>query len=208
MTGRIITARHGRPDISREVKLDRAAYRDWWAQYDLAGLAPGQHPPDSLVSIAANAKTIFTSTLPRAIETAQAVTSGKREIPASETFVEAHLPPPPLPWIKASPDFWGVASRVFWILGYAPADYEGVVPAWARVVDIADQLVEASQEGDVLLCAHGYLNWMIDRELRKRRQWDLVARDRGNDFWSWRAYLPEGSMPVPSVSPTDLKEVI
>jgi len=97
---------------------------------------------------------------------------------------------------------------MFWILGYAPEDYEGVAPAWARVVDIADQLVEASQEGDVLLCAHGYLNWMIDRELRKRRQWDLVARDRGNDFWSWRAYLPEGSMSVPSVSPTDLKEVI
>ena len=189
MAGRIITARHGRPDLSREVKLSAADYGEWWQEYDRSGLAPDQTPPDSLVSLAKNAATILSSDLPRALETAHAI-AGRDDIVGDAAFVEAHLPPPPFPLIKAGPQFWGVASRVCWMMGYAPGDFEPVSKAWQRVGRFTDRLIEESQHGDVVLCAHGYLNWMIDRELRKRRQWAMVARDRGNDYWSWRAYLP------------------
>lgn len=187
MSGRIITARHGRPNLSREVRISSREYGDWWAQYDLSGLHPDERPPQSLVDLASSAKTVLSSTLPRAIETAQWVTGGEREVPADVIFVEAALPPPPIPFLKLRPGTWGVISRCFWFWGYAPNGVEGHRAAWKRVAQIGDRLNELSKDGDVLLCAHGYLNWMIDRHLT-RNGWDQKSREGGNDYWSWRTY--------------------
>ena len=56
-----------------------------------------------------------------------------------------------------------------------------------------------AKSGDVLLCPHGYLNWMIDRRLRGHG-WRRSERDRGNDYWSWRVYEPDGAR-APSRAP-------
>lgn len=189
MTGRIITARHGRPNLSRDVRITAADYGAWWEQYDASGLHPDETPPPSLINLAAKAKTVLSSTLPRAIETARQATKGAREVPADPMFVEAPLPPPPVPFLKFSPTTWGVVSRTFWFLGYAPAGVESHFGAWRRVDEIADRLIALAGEGDVLLCAHGYLNWMIDRRLRGSG-WRRAEREGGNKFWSWRIYEP------------------
>lgn len=192
MTGRIITARHGRPDLSRDVTITARDYGDWWARYDESGLHPDERPPEGLVALAGRAKTVLSSTLPRAIETAQQATNGSREVPADPMFVEAPLPPPPWPdFIKLRPGQWGVVSRILWNLGYAPAGVESVGDAWLRVDKIIARLDALSRDGDVLLCAHGYLNWMIDRRLR-RDGWTRIERDGGNHYWSWRIYEPAG----------------
>jgi len=188
MVGRIITARHGRPNLSRDVRITASDYGAWWAQYDESGLHPEEEPPQSLVDLAATATTVLSSTLPRAIETARQATRGEREVPADPMFVEAPLPPPPAPgFIKLSPTAWGIVSRTFWFLGYAPAGVESHREAWTRVGEIADRLAALSEKGDVLLCAHGYLNWMIDRRLRSAG-WRRAGREGGNHFWSWRIY--------------------
>lgn len=193
MTGRIITARHGRPDLSREVTITAKEYGAWWVRYDQSGLAPDERSPESLAALARGAKTVLSSTLPRAIETARQATSGSREVPADPMFVEAPLPPPPFPdFLKLRPGQWGVISRIFWILGYAPEGIENHGQTWARVTKIAARLETHAQDGDVLLCAHGYLNWMIDRRL-KREGWACVERDGGNRYWSWRVYEPAGA---------------
>ncbi|MEM1381776.1 MAG: histidine phosphatase family protein [Pseudomonadota bacterium] len=190
MAGMIVTARHGRPDVDRSVKITAREYGLWWANYDESGLAPGQTPPDGLVSIASDAKVVLCSTLPRAIETADAVVDNARIVPRDALFVEAPLPPPPFfpSFIKLTPTTWGVISRTFWFFGYAPKGTETHWGARRRVISVADRLgAEAQASGDVLLCAHGYLNWMIHRVLKKRG-WELVEHQGGNNYWSYRAY--------------------
>lgn len=198
MVGRIITARHGRPDLSRDVRITAREYGNWWAQYDMSGLHPDEHPPESLLEVASSATHIICSTLPRAIETAEKIVDEGRIVPQDSLFVEAPLPPPPIPLIRLRPGTWGVVSRTFWIFGYAPNGAEGHFAAWRRVKMIADRLIDLSAEGDVVLCAHGYLNWMIDRHMQKKRRWQKVAHEGANHYWSWRAYertVPE-TMPA------------
>ncbi len=192
MTGRIITARHGRPDLARDVTITAREYGDWWRQYDASGLAADERPPAGLVALADEAETILSSTLPRAIETARHVGGADRQIPADPMFVEAPLPPPPFPnFISLSPGQWGVVSRTLWFLGFAPEGVENHLQSWRRVRKITARLAELAEGGDVVLCAHGYLNWMIDQQLR-RESWVRASRDGGNHFWSWRIYEPSG----------------
>ena len=192
MTGRIITARHGRPNLSRDVRITAREFGAWWAQYDESGLHPDEEPPQSLIDLASEATTVLSSTLPRAIETARHATRGERDAPADPMFVEAPLPPPPVPGIRLSPTTWGVISRSFWFFGYAPPGVETHAQAWGRVNEIAERLAGLAEKGDVLLCAHGYLNWMIDRKLRASG-WRRAGREGGNHYWSWRIYEPTGA---------------
>lgn len=195
MTGRIITVRHGKPDLSRAVKITAREYGDWWQRYDESGLQPDERPTQLLIDLGASMKTVVSSSLPRAIETAQLITQGKREIPADPVFVEAPLPPPPVPLIKLRPGSWGVISRSFWFSGYAPGNVESHFDTWGRVREVTKRLAAYAQDGDVMLCAHGYLNWMIDQQLRKE-SWARVNRYGGNKHWSWREYHPSGSSDI------------
>jgi hypothetical protein len=47
-SGAIILTRHGEPALSRDVKLSAHEYREFWAQYEVLGLLPGQAPPAAL----------------------------------------------------------------------------------------------------------------------------------------------------------------
>lgn len=192
MVGRIITARHGRPNLSRDIRISAKDFGAWWARYDESGLHPDEAPPQSLIDLSSKATTILSSTLPRAIETARHATRGEKEVPADPIYVEAPLPPPPVPLLKLSPTTWGVISRSFWFLGYAPGGVESHREAWARVDEIANRLADYASRGDVLLYAHGYLNWMLDRKLRASG-WRRAEREGGNHYWSWRIYEPAGA---------------
>lgn len=192
MTGRIITVRHGKPDLSREVRITGREYGDWWQQYDRSGLHPDERPSAALIKLASAAATVLSSTLPRAVETARHITKGEREVPADALFVEAPLPPPPVPFLRLRPGTWGVISRTLWVCGYAPGEIEPQSQTWRRVHQITDRLIHHATGGDVMLCAHGYLNWMIDRSLRSKG-WSLSRRSGGNDYWSWRIYEADGT---------------
>ncbi len=157
MSGRIITARHGCPDVDRSVRITAEEYGTWWANYDLAGLAPGQEPPQSLLDIASECALVLSSTLPRAIEPAAKVVRGRMTVPQDSIYVEAPLPPPPVPWMKLNPTRWGQISRGFWFLGYAPDGVESHWSARERVRQVSRRLItHAEAGGDVLLCAHGF----------------------------------------------------
>lgn len=199
MAGRIITARHGRPNLSRDMRISARAYGDWWKRYDASGLHPDETPPKELVALAEQASTVLSSTLPRAVETARQVTRGRRSVPAEALFVEAPLPPPPVPYLKLRPGQWGVVSRAFWVLGFAPEGVERVHDTWKRVDSIVAALSSHAEKGDVLLCAHGYLNWMIHRRLL-RRGWAMRQQDGGHHYWSWRVYEVAASAPRASAA--------
>lgn len=181
--GQIIIARHGEPDLNRYERVDWRGYERWWAAYDLAGLKPGQTPPEALCAQAREARTVFASTLPRAIETARAC-AGEREVVIDPVFVEAALPPPPWPG-RFRARTWGVYARCAWWLGCARGR-ETRQQAEKRACQAAAQLVEAANHGPVALFAHGWFNRMLRPSLHAQG-WHCVV-DGGDDYWSWRRY--------------------
>lgn len=186
LPGSIIIARHGEPDADRRMVLDWRGYEHWWDDYDLAGLKPGQSAPQALCSAASQAPSVFTSTLRRAIETAQACV-GAREMTQSSVFVEAPLPPPPIPG-RFKARTWGVYARCSWWLGLSRGK-ESRRQAETRAEEAAAILIEAAQHGDVALFAHGWFNRML-RPVLKRHGY-VCVRDGGDDYWSWRRYEPK-----------------
>lgn len=187
--GAITLVRHGEPALSRRQMLDWKGYRDWWAKYEEGGLLEGQTPPRCLNDYARDARYIYSSTLRRAIETAQAVCHGRSFMPL-DILVEAPLPPPHLPtWIKLSPKSWGwgTVSRLWWWYSDRHESGETRAQAEIRAKKAADFLVDKAREGgDVLVLAHGYFNLMISLELKKMGFIKTV--EQGFKYWGCRRY--------------------
>ncbi len=187
--GAITLVRHGEPALSRRALLDWEGYRDWWAKYEESGLLEGQTPPHILIGYARDARYIYSSTLRRSIETAQAV-CGKRPFESLDMLVEAPLPPPRLPrFIRLSPKSWGwgTVSRLWWWYTDGHGAWETRKDAVARARRAADFLMEKAREGgDVLVLAHGYFNLMISLELKKMGYIKTV--EQGFKYWGCRRY--------------------
>lgn len=185
--GAIILTRHGEPALSRKCLLTARQYGDWWAKYEIGGLLAGQTPPAELVAAAQGAGAIYASTRQRAQETAAAVAAG-REVMSDVLFIEAPLPPPPIPdWIKLSPRWWGVVSRFWWHAFNHHGGQETRIEAEARAEQAAQILIARAEGGqDVLVFAHGYFNHMVGARL-KADGWRLV-QNQGFKYWSQRRY--------------------
>lgn len=183
----MILARHGQPALSRRVMLCADQYREWWADYEIGGLAEGQSPPQLLRDAAQRAGFIIASTRLRSVETASALASG-RAFAEDPLFIEAPLPPPHWPrWLKLSPRIWGVVSRFWWWVFNQHDQQESRAQAEARADEAARQLAALAAGGqDVLVVAHGFFNTMVGRALR-RRGWRCVE-DGGYRYWSARRF--------------------
>ena len=182
----IVLARHGEPGLSRRVKLTSDGYRDWWAAYEEVGLLEGQVAPERLKAYAARAKHILSSTRPRSIETARAI-SGEGAFDSHPMLIEAPLPPPRFPeFIRFSPRTWGVIARLWWWLFNHHDGQETRDQAKARARRTAETLVEMAASGPVLVLAHGFFNGMIGQEL-KSLGWRL-ADNQGFRYWSARRF--------------------
>jgi broad specificity phosphatase PhoE len=180
-------ARHGEPALSRDIKLTAPGYRDWWARYEEGGILTGQTPPPGLLEMSRQAHVIFASTRRRAMETAQAVVQD-RPVIHDPIFIEAPLPPPPLPRaIQMNPRTWGFVSRVaWWFFGHHEGQ-ETKREAVVRAREAASRLVEAAEAGqNVLVLAHGFFNTMVGMEL-KRLGWSKVE-GRGYKYWSSKRF--------------------
>jgi broad specificity phosphatase PhoE len=185
--GAIILARHGEPAISRAVRLTASEYRQFWSDYEVLGLAPGQTPPGGLIKLAADAGTVVASTRLRSIQSAQAVVRG-RAFESEPLYVEAPLPPPPWPgWVRMSPKAWGFIARFWWWFFNHTEGLESRTEAEARASVAAARLESIAASGqDVVVVAHGFFNFMIGRAL-KRRGWRLAASE-GYRYWATRRF--------------------
>ena len=187
MSGAVILVRHGEPALSRKVRLTAAGYRDWWARYELGGLKPGQTPPEPLGAMATTAKEVLSSTRERAIQSARAVVRGG-PFASEDQFIEAPLPSPPAPdWMKLSPRWWGVVSRLWWRAFNYHDGQESHARAKVRAGVAADALIARASGGEtVMLIAHGYFNFMIGSAL-EARGWRRTL-NQGFRYWSARRY--------------------
>lgn len=178
----------GAPALSRRGWVSRDGYTDWWAEYGRVGLAPDETPPPLLKALASKVVQFVASPIPRAKATAELLAEG-REIHVDEVYEEAPLPAPlVIPFLRLPPPIWGFASRISWWLGYS-AGGETRYQAEIRAREAADRLIElaANKNGDVLLCGHGWFNFMAAKELRKRG-WTTVESSGVSGYWTLRSF--------------------
>ena len=185
--GAIILARHGEPALSRKVLLSADEYREFWGNYEIGGILPGQTPPDRLRRFVAECGTLISSTRLRAIESARTMV-GERVFEHHDMLIEAPLPPPRLPsWIKLSPRLWGFIARFWWWFFNHHDGQENRVEAEARADRAAAMLIGLAAGGEtVVVLAHGFFNHLIGRSLKKLG-WKLVESE-GYKYWSMRRF--------------------
>lgn len=185
--GSITLTRHGEPALSRKCMLTSDEYRAWWAKYEVGGLRAGQTPPPELLATAEGAAVIYSSTRPRALETAAAAAGGK-DVTVDALFIEAPLPPPHFPsWFKLPPKYWGGVARFWWHAFNHHEGQETRREAEVRAEQAAQTLIVKAESGqDVLVFAHGYFNHMVGKRL-KAAGWKLV-HNQGFRYWSQRRY--------------------
>lgn len=185
--GVITLARHGEPALSRKCLLSADQYAQWWGLYEQGGLKLEQVAPSDLIDLAQSVDEIHASTRRRARETAAAV-AGRRDVHLDRLYIEAPLPPPPLPaWFRMPPRLWGVLSRFCWHVFDQHHGQESRTEAEYRAAVAADRLIGVATMGkDVLLLAHGYFNHMVGRELRARG-WQITL-DQGFKYWCQRRF--------------------
>lgn len=185
--GAIILARHGEPALSRKVRLTAAEYREFWANYEILGILPGQTPPQQLMRFVQDCGALVSSTRQRSIESAQAL-AGERQFHKDDLFVEAPLPPPNFPnWIRLTPSMWGFWARLWWWFFDHHEGQETRSEAEQRADRAAAMLIGLAAGGEnVVVLAHGFFNFMVGRSLRKLG-WKLVESE-GYKYWSMRRF--------------------
>jgi broad specificity phosphatase PhoE len=164
---RVILIRHGRPNIATAPRTSHREFRSYIDAYEEAGLDPTSMPPEELQDLLGEIDAIFTSERKRSVDSARAL-APHAELIADPLFAEAPLASPPIPLLKMKVPKWAVVARILWHAGYHP-EIENYRRAKHRAVQAADILVKrARADGAAALVAHGYFNYIIGRELRRR----------------------------------------
>ena len=181
----LIIVRHGEPALSRDKRLNWRGFKYWWMLYDEGGLKQGQEAPKIIKRLAKQSDLIISSTLRRAIETANLAKKGAPD-KLSDLLVEAPLPPPNLGYFRFTPRVWGVLARISWLLGFSGGG-ESFRQARKRADKAAELLSQEAKGGKfIMVTAHGWFNRMIRRGLYKRGF--VCTEDHGDLHWSYRRF--------------------
>lgn len=179
----IILVRHGKPALSRKVRLTGPEFRDWWSRYDKGGILEDQTPPKKLLNWARKADVVLSSPLRRAVESAELAT-GRPPDALLPGLVEASLPSPPLGGLKMRPKSWGTVARILWYVGYTDS-MESHSHARARAHAVCEELEHHAAGGKIVyVSAHGWFNRMVKGSLMARG-WRCKSQN-GDLHWSFR----------------------
>jgi broad specificity phosphatase PhoE len=164
---RIILIRHGRPSIAISPRTSHREFRSYIDAYEEAGLDPESMPPEELQDLLREIDAVYTSERRRSLDSARAL-APHAELIADPLFAEAPLASPPIPLLKMRVAKWAVMARILWHAGYHPRieDYRRAKNRAAQAADILTR--RARVNGAAALVAHGYFNYIIGRELRRR----------------------------------------
>jgi len=184
---KIILIRHGKPAIATAPRTSHHEFRSYIDDYEEAGLDPVSAPPEELQDLIAELRVVFTSGRKRADESARAL-APHAELIVDPLFVESPLASPHIPLLKMRVAKWAVVSRLMWYVGFSPK-IEGYRKSKRRAAKAAEILIgRARKDGQTALIAHGYFNYLIGIELRRRgfkqtgthkaRYWNDVTYER------------------------------
>lgn len=178
---KIILIRHGKPAILTTPVARHHEFRTYIDAYEEAGLDPADAPPEELRDLVRELDAVFTSGRKRAADSAK-VLAPNAELIVDPLFVESPLASPRIPLLKMKVTKWAVVSRLMWYAGFSPK-IEGYRKSKRRAKQAAEILIKRAQmNGGTVLVAHGYFNYLIGIEL-KRRGFAQTGRHKAK-YWN------------------------
>ena len=161
------------------------------ASYDAAGLDPASPPPPRLLETAAGVGLFLSSNRPRSYQSALRLACGLPVVRLRE-LDEVPLPHLPIPMLELPTEVWVMLTRISHVAGYA-GDAESIDMARARSRSAAVRIAEyASSNRKIAVVAHGTINWLIGRNL-KRLGWRVERRGATGGYWHWRLFGTNGN---------------
>lgn len=190
---KITIIRHGKPIQSSERRfLNGIEFEKWVKNYDRSGIHPEHKPGPDILERVKNAEMLYSSTLPRSWQSAQAI-DDEKVVLMDPLFREAETPAIPMKILKLSPVMWWIVVRILWFLGYTK-NAESLSQTRHRAKKAVRLLTSAaSQATHVVLVGHAFFNTFIEKEL-KREGWIRVAsKDRKWHYWNFSEYIKKAS---------------
>jgi len=135
--------------------------------YNHVGITRALAPAASLHELAASARCVVSSDLPRARESA-AWLAASRDVRVDPELREAALPESLGISIRLSPGTWVVLARLAWWLNWRESE-ESIALTRQRAGRVADRLEAlAAEYGFVMAVGHGMFNRFLASQLRQR----------------------------------------
>jgi len=182
---RIVLVRHGRPEWNTGVWIRGHELAGHIRGRDLAPIDPTFPPSDELKELARTSDLIVASTLRRSYESAELL-APDAPITVDALFREVFTPTAFTSGVRLPAKLWGGMARLRWLAGWSPG-VESYREAKLRADQAATTLDALSeQRGNVLLAAHGIMNGLIARWLRKNGWKGPFLR--GRRYWSFMIY--------------------
>lgn len=168
----IFIIRHGEPAMPKKGWKNRKEAIRYTEMYDSVGVYDFEKMPICLRKM--DLKVVYTSKLPRAMDTAEKTFDQTISSEAYSLFNEFERKIIQFPNIKLPMKFWSVTTRVVWMMGMNKKGIESFSQAKDRSRRAAFFLnYKAENDGKVLLFAHGFLNKYVKKYL-KRQGYKLV----------------------------------
>lgn len=190
----ITLIRHGPPTVSLKTRIRGNEFRTFLERYEAARIKRHALPPAAVKQVMQRADLVFASHRPRALHTAELLEAPRppiidpdfREIDFLVDFPGC-LRLPALTWATLAVLLWRLGCR----LGGEP-----LPQARRRARKMANKLIDHAQtSGAVVLVAHGGINRLIAKELKKDG-WQGPRRPQSR-HWGCTTYLSRASQ-IPS----------
>lgn len=161
----IIIVRHGEPAMNKKGWKNRKEAIRYTEMYDSVGVYDFSEPPVCFRK--EDIKVVYTSKLPRAINTAEKTFGDTYPRESLLLFNEFERKVIKFPNIKLPRQFWSITTRLVWILGGNHKGIETFSQAKDRSKRAAFFLDDkAANNGKAILFSHGFLNKYIKRYLK------------------------------------------
>lgn len=190
---RVLLIRHGRSAyVHPGGLLDREGFQHWRTEYDAAGIARDDRPPENLVTEVALAAAVAASDLLRARASA-ALLAPRRAVIVSSLFREIPLPIPFWTAFRAPRAVWDTVSHVRWFLDIARGseapsgalEQARRASEWCRATCRREQ----ANGGSLAVVTHGSFRRLLAARL-VADGWHREAGRRRYVHWSaWRFSL-------------------
>lgn len=168
----IMLIRHGEPAMNKKGWRNRSEAIRYTEMYDSVGVYAFEKKPACLRND--DIPMVYTSMLPRAINTAERTFDGELSMTSMNLFNEFERKIIEFPNIKLPMKFWSVTTRAVWMMGFNDKGIESFKEAKNRAGKAAIFLDSAANvEGKVLLFAHGFLNKYVRKYLKKQGYYQI-----------------------------------
>ena len=177
MKKEIILVRHALVDVNKNERISAKDLKAWVDKYDVTALHPNSIPSEELHKVVNEADFLVTSTLTRAIKSANFFE--KKIDEKNALFNELSLPKISIPYFEFKANTWLIILRL--VMFFTNKQH-------AEIKKASNYLLELSSKHEkVVLVGHGGINYYMHRVLVKEG-WKLEKRASIKNWGMTRLY--------------------